>query len=459
MSGNCQDELKKPKPAANSEPLDLKQVRARLEKLEGKQYWRSLEELADSDGFRDMLHREFPRQASVWNDGVSRRNFLQLMGASLALAGLSGCTKQPPEFIIPYVKQPEEIIPGQALYFATAMPFADWAIPMLVRSDMGRPIKAEGNPEHPAGNLGTDVFAQASLLGMYDPDRSQNVMYLGEVRTFGMFVAALQGPLAAQKSSGGAGLRFLTGASSSPTFASQMKAVLKAFPQARWHQWEAVNRDNARAGAQMAFGEVLEPQYKFEDADVILSLDADFLCSGSNPSFLRDARSFAKRRKVAESAMSRLYVAESMLTATGGKADHRIPLKASAIEGLARAVAAARDLPVLQSLASRKLDTPAGGNLIVVATRVAEHYARGNCPAAGRQLVEGTAGQARANSSHRSQAGTAEVSPMEAWDRLGLAHGAEEYEPAYQERTVKNLARTAKELASKLLPTHAGSPG
>src|SRR5207302_543038 len=196
---------------------------------------------------------------SVWNDGVSRRNFLQLMGASLALAGLSGCTKQPPEFIIPYVKQPEEIIPGQALYFATAMPFADWAIPMLVRSDMGRPIKAEGNPDHPAGNLGTDVFAQA-----------------------------------------------------------------------RWHQWEAVNRDNARAGAQMAFGEVLEAQYKFEDADVILSLDADFLCSGSNPSFLRDARSFAKRRKVAESAMSRLYVAESMLTATGGKADHRIPLKASA---------------------------------------------------------------------------------------------------------------------------------
>src|SRR2546421_1769976 len=136
MSGNCHDELKKPKPAANSEPLDLKQVRARLEKLEGKQYWRSLEELADSGGFRDMLHREFPRQASVWNDGVSRRNFLQLMGASLALAGLSGCTRQPPENIIPYVRQPEEITPGKPLYFASALPMGGSTIPALWRSDM-----------------------------------------------------------------------------------------------------------------------------------------------------------------------------------------------------------------------------------------------------------------------------------------------------------------------------------
>src|SRR5438477_11189456 len=200
MSTNCKDErLKPPAPKAKPGQLDLAAVQEKLNQAKGKRYWRSLEELAETEEFKELLHREFPRHASEWTDGVSRRNFLQLMGASLALAGLSACTKQPPEFIIPYVKQPEEIIPGQALYFATAMPFADWAIPMLVRSDMGRPIKAEGNPDHPAGNLGTDVFAQASLLGMYDPDRSQNVMYLGEVRTFGRFVAALQGPLAAPK--------------------------------------------------------------------------------------------------------------------------------------------------------------------------------------------------------------------------------------------------------------------
>jgi len=340
MSGSCHDEKKKPLVQID-QPLELPAVRARLANLKGRQYWRSLEELADTAGFREMLHREFPRQAAVWNDGVSRRNFMQLMGASLALAGLAGCTKQPPELIVPYVRQPEEIVPGQPLYFATAMPMADDAIPLLVRSEMGRPIKAEGNPEHPAGAVGTDLFAQASLLGMYDPDRSQSIMQTGEVRSWGMFLAALKGPLDAQRAVKGAGLRFLTGATSSPTFASQMQAILKAFPEARWHQYEAVNRDNARAGAQMAFGQMVEPHYRLETADVIVALDADFLNSIYNPNFLRDARAFAARRKAEQGRnMSRFYAVESVLTTTGAKADHRLPVRSADVEGVARSIAA-----------------------------------------------------------------------------------------------------------------------
>jgi len=340
MSKNCKDERLKP-PAPRTQPgkLDLAAVREKLSQAKGKRYWRSLEELAETEEFKEMLHREFPRHASEWTDGVSRRNFLQLMGASLALAGLSACTKQPVEHIVPYVRQPEEIIPGKPLYFASAMPLGAVTRPVLVKSDMGRPIKVDGNPGHPAGSMGSDVFTQASVLGLYDPDRSQTIVEMGEVRTWGGFLAALQVPLNAQKAKQGAGLRFLTGDFTSPTLASQMKAVLKAFPQAKWHVWEPVNRDNGRAGAQLAFGQPLRPQYKIESADVILSLDADFLSPVDNGGFLRYAGAFGKRRKVEEGNPNRLYVIESILSVTGGKADHRLPIKPTQIENLARAIA------------------------------------------------------------------------------------------------------------------------
>jgi molybdopterin-containing oxidoreductase family iron-sulfur binding subunit len=338
MSQNCKDERRKA-PAPKTARLDLEAVQQKLSQSKGKRYWRSLEELAETEDFKEMLHREFPRQASEWTDGVSRRNFIQLMGASLALAGLSACTKQPVEHIVPYVRQPEEIVPGKPLYFASAMPMGSVTRPVLVRSDMGRPIKVDGNPNHPHGSMGSDVFTQASILGLYDPDRSQTIVELGEVRTWGGFLAALQVPLNAQKASKGAGLRFLTGDFTSPTLASQMKAVLKAFPQAKWHVWEPVNHDNARAGAQMAFGQPLRPQYKIEAADVILSLDNDFLSPVSNGGFLHYAAAFAKRRKVQENNPNRLYAIESILSTTGGKADHRLPVRATQIENLARAIA------------------------------------------------------------------------------------------------------------------------
>ena len=321
--------------------LGLAEAREKLSRAKsGPQYWRSLEELAQSDGFFEMLHREFPRQASVLPEGASRRDFLKLMSASMALAGLSACVKQPLEPIVPYVRQPEEIVLGQPLFFASAMPFGAYSTPVLVESHEGRPTKVEGNPEHPAGLGGSDVFAQASLLDMYDPDRAQIVTYLCAIRTWSDYVSALKGPLNSQNAVQGSGLRILTRTVGSPTLASELNSVLQAYPQAKWVQYEPLTRDNVRAGAQMAFGQYVETRYNLEKADVILSLDGDFLSSGF-PGFLYYARTFAARRNPdLHEKMSRFYSVQSTPTNTGGKADHRLPVKASEIEQVAHAVAA-----------------------------------------------------------------------------------------------------------------------
>ncbi len=310
--------------------LDLVQLRAAIEKKNGPEFWRSLEELAGSSEFQEMMHREFPKGASEWLDAVSRRGFLKLMGASMALAGMTACTKQPLEPIVPYVRQPEEVVPGRPLFFATAFTLGGYATPLLVESHMYRPTKIEGNDQHPASLGGTDVYAQASILDMYDPDRSQNVMYMGDISTWSALTAALQGPLNAQKAVKGSGMRILSRSFSSPTLADQMQDLLKRFPEAKWHFWEPVNRDNVYAGAQMAFGQPVETQYKLDAADVIVSLDADFLAAGF-PGNTRYARDFAKRRDPDSGRMNRLYVIESTPSATGAKADHRLPIRASDI--------------------------------------------------------------------------------------------------------------------------------
>src|ERR1700690_2571778 len=215
--------------------LDLKTARAQIAEAKGPEYWRSLEELAGSTEFQEMLHREFPKGASEWLDSASRRGFLKLMGASLAMAGMTACTKQPLEPIVPYVKQPEETIPGRPLFYATAFTLGGYASPVLVESHLYRPTKIEGNDRHPASLGGTDIFAQASILEMYDPDRSQTITYLSDVRSEGDLRNAIRGPLSIQKSLGGAGIRVLTGGFSSPTLADQMQAFLKLYPQAKWH--------------------------------------------------------------------------------------------------------------------------------------------------------------------------------------------------------------------------------
>jgi MoCo/4Fe-4S cofactor protein with predicted Tat translocation signal len=317
--------------------LDLKMARAQIAGTSGPEYWRSLEELAGSSEFQEMMHREFPKGASEWLDAVSRRGFLKLMGASLAMAGMTACTKQPLEPIVPYVRQPEEVIPGRPMFFATAFTLGGYASPILVESHLYRPTKIEGNEQHPASLGGTDVFAQASILGMYDPDRSQTIAYLGDVRTLAAFLEAIGGPLNAQKPVQGAGIRILTRTVSSPALADQLRSVLKLYPQAKWHVYEPVNRDNVLEGAKLAFGQPVETQYQLEKADVIVSLDADFLYAGF-PGSTRYIRDFAKRRNPDAGNMSRLYVVDSTPSSTGAKADHRLPLPSIKVEVFARAL-------------------------------------------------------------------------------------------------------------------------
>jgi MoCo/4Fe-4S cofactor protein with predicted Tat translocation signal len=316
-----------------SKKLKRADVERQLTETKGPEYWRSLEELAGSPEFQDMLHREFPKGASEWVDSVSRRGFLRLMGASLAMAGMTGCTKLPLQEIVPYVRQPEQLIPGVAMYYATAFTLSGYANPLLVESHLGRPTKIEGNNLHPASLGGTDVFAQASILGMYDPDRSQAITHLGDVDSWSAFAKEIKGALAAQKTLGGAGIRILTQTISSPTLKDQMHSLLAMYPKAKWHVYEPANRDNAVEGAKLAFGEALETQYRLENAAVIVSLDADFLYAGF-PGNVRYIRDFAKKRNP-DTEMSRLYVIESNPSSTGAKADHRLPMRATDVESFA----------------------------------------------------------------------------------------------------------------------------
>ena len=314
-------------------------MRERILATQGQQYWRSLEELADSDEFHEFIKREYPQQAEEWNDPVGRRTFLKLMGASLALAGLTNCSYQPPELIVPYVRQPEEFTHGKPLFFATAMTLSGVATGLLAKSNEGRPTKLEGNPDHPGSRGATDVFAQASLLTLYDPDRSQTLTYREEIRPWTEFLAGVRTALDEQRGKQGAGLRFLTETVTSPTLASQLRAILTAFPQAKWHQYEPAGRGATHAGAMLAFGQPVNTIYRFDQARRVLAIDSDFLScvAGSLPY----ATGFIAGRRADENReMNRLYSVESTPTNTGAKADHRLRLRPSEIENFTRAVAA-----------------------------------------------------------------------------------------------------------------------
>jgi molybdopterin-containing oxidoreductase family iron-sulfur binding subunit len=319
--------------------LDLAAVRAKLRAKNGKQYWRTLEELSDDPHFEDLLHREFPRQASEWDETVDRRNFLKLAAASLAFAGISGCGK-PEQLIVPYVKQPDGMILGKPQYYATAMPFGADAVGVLVESHEGRPTHVAGNPDHPSSLGGTDVITQASVLNLYDPDRALTVTNLGEIRTWSDFLKEAGILVDNAKAQGGAGFRILTGTVTSPTLAAQIQNVLKQIPGAKWHQWEPAGSDGAREGAKLAFGRYINTVYRPEKADVILSLDSDFLASG--PGHIGYMKEFYRRRKLNGPAdtMNRLYVVEPTPSVTGSSADHRLPLRPSEVGQFARGLAA-----------------------------------------------------------------------------------------------------------------------
>ena len=327
-------------------PLDLAALRAKLQTQSGKQYWRTLEELAGDPHFEELLHREFPRQASEWDEAVDRRDFLKLMAASLAFAGVAGCKANVQTSIVPYVKQPDGMVLGKPLFFATAMQFGADAIGVLVESHEGRPTKIEGNPDHPASKGATDAIVQASILNLYDPDRARTPSYVGEISTWSAFLDAAQAMAAEIKSTSGAGLRILSGTMASPAVAEQLQYLVKLYPQAKWHQWEPAGSDGAREGAKLAFGRYVNTVYRLERAEVILSLDSDFLAAG--PGHIRYMKDFYSRRKLDQFAladragneMNRLYAVEPTPSVTGSSADHRLPLRYFEIAQFARALAA-----------------------------------------------------------------------------------------------------------------------
>jgi MoCo/4Fe-4S cofactor protein with predicted Tat translocation signal len=300
------------------------------------EFWRTLEE-KNGANFDELVGDEFASRLPEPLDAVERRSFLKLMGASLALAGMAGCTRQPPEQILPYVRQPENVVPGRPLFFATAMTIGGRATGLLVESHEGRPTKIEGNPSHPASLGATDVFGQAALLDLYDPDRMRTLTHLGEIFPWSAFIGAMRTMATTQQAAKGAGLRILTETVTSSTLAAQIQEILTRFPAAAWHQWDPASEMNEAAGLRMAAGNDVSVQYNVERAAVIVSLDSDFF--GCGPGHLRYSRQFAARRRP-ESAGCRLYAAETMPSTTGAKADHRLPLKPSQIELLARAFAA-----------------------------------------------------------------------------------------------------------------------
>ncbi|RMH19977.1 MAG: 4Fe-4S dicluster domain-containing protein [Acidobacteria bacterium] len=329
-------------PDATGEPAggsQLDELRRRLAGRRGARYWRSLEELAGAPGFRELLRREFPRFAAEWEAGLDRRRFLQLSSAALALAGLTGCSKQPPEAIVPYVRQPEEIIPGRPLYFATATTRAGYASPLLAESHLGRPTKLEGNPEHPASLGATDLYAQAAVLDLYDPDRLQAVTHRGRIRTWGAFVDELSSRRAALAALEGEGLAILTGRITSPSLGAQLARLRQEMPKARWYRYEAA-AGLTHAAAVAAFGEPVETRYELRQADVVLAVESDFATEG--PGAVRYARDLMSRRRIDDQrpAMNRLYCVESMPSATGTLADHRLALKPSDVERFVLALAA-----------------------------------------------------------------------------------------------------------------------
>lgn len=317
-------------------------------------FWRSLEEQAEPAAFLQRLQGEFPPLAAD-TFRSNRRDFLKLLGAMLAMTSLSACNSaaETNEKIVPYVNPPENLVQGKALFFATAMPLGGYGKGALVESFMGRPIKIEGNPQHPASLGATDPYMQGSIFGLYNPERAQTVTNQGAINTWEAFLEMLNAKLTALEANGGAGLHLLTETITSPTLGAQIAALRQRFPTFVWHQYEPIGLDNVRAGAQLAFGRVVNPIYHFDQAEIILALDADFLLHG--PGSLPYARAFSDRRRLwrsdpaaagAGAAMNRLYVVESTPTITGAKADHRLAMQAGRIEAFGRAVAQGLGLAV-----------------------------------------------------------------------------------------------------------------
>lgn len=306
-------------------------LRERLEREENHRAWCSLDEIAETEAFRDMVRAEFP--AAYEATGESRREFIKTMGASLALAGLgTACVRQPREEIVPYVEAPEFLVPGKPLMYATSVSRGGYGVGLVVETHQSRPTKADGNALHPASRGATGPIEQAEILELYEPSRGRTPLHLGLNSTWRELSAELSSRLTAHRRKLGAGLRILVGEHSSPTLAWQLEELTRKLPEARIHQWEALGRRNVRAGARRAFGRVLETRYALSEADVLAVFDADLF--ESMPGALTYAREFMKRRIPTgheKSPGNRLYAVESTPTLAGTVADHRFRARASDI--------------------------------------------------------------------------------------------------------------------------------
>jgi MoCo/4Fe-4S cofactor protein with predicted Tat translocation signal len=305
--------------------------------LTGRKYWRSLDALSNKAEFREWVHREFPEGAAEMLDGQSRRNVLKLMAASFGLAGLTAC-RRPVEKILPAAKAIEDYIPGQPYFYATAMPLGGTVVPLLVETHDGRPTKIEGNPDHPHSLGAAPAFAQASILSLYDPDRSPEVLKEGLAASWDEFRKFAADHFS--KAGDGTGLRFVSQKITSPSLQAVKQAALAKWPQAKWIEYEPVTDDNALEGAKLAFGEALAAHANFEKAKVILSLESDFL--GLDSPTVLPVKQCAKARQAGEpheTELNRLYVVESNYSITGAMADHRLRMRSSGVEAFAQDLA------------------------------------------------------------------------------------------------------------------------
>ncbi|MFN7140840.1 MAG: TAT-variant-translocated molybdopterin oxidoreductase, partial [Limisphaerales bacterium] len=291
----------------------------------GPKYWRSLDHLAETPEFRQWVEREFPAGASEFTDPVSRRNFVKIMSASFLLAGLglTGCRK-PEEHILPFGKQPEGYIHGVPQFYATARPTRGSAVPLLVRSHEGRPIKVEGNPNHPASNGGTDRYTQASILNMYDPDRAMRFTNRGNNISREAALDALAQISKQFTATSGEGLAFLLERSSSPSRERLQRVMAQKFPKAQWFVHESVDFDVVNEAASLATGQQVKTVYHYDKATRIVSLDCDFV--GAEEDAFRHINGFARGRKLrhGNTQMNRLYLVEGLFSITAQNADHRL---------------------------------------------------------------------------------------------------------------------------------------
>ncbi|MEQ1852597.1 MAG: TAT-variant-translocated molybdopterin oxidoreductase [Chthoniobacteraceae bacterium] len=298
----------------------------------GPKYWRSLGQVADTPEFRTWAEREFPQGASELKGEATRRDFMKYMAASAALAGFSfsACRREVKE-LVPFSRGVEWSVPGKPVFYATSRPHRRGAQPLVVATNDGRPTKVEGNPLHPASRGATDIHSQASLLDLYDPDRSRHFRKSGSEVQEKDFIAALEALL--KEAGDGAGIAFLTEHFTSPTFRRLQDEVAKKMPKAVWAEYEPLGTDEARKAQEAAFGQGMRAVPQLDKADAVLALDCDFL--GFDEGTLEGIRAFAKRRSP-EQKMNRLYVVENRYTTTGGMADHRLRVKAGSIGAVAR---------------------------------------------------------------------------------------------------------------------------